>query len=203
MSQLLELLERQASPVRRTLRAGEVLFHRGDPGDAAQVIRSGLVGLEIGAPGREPLLALIARAGDVVAAERVLRPGTCHSATGRALTDCEVQLLREPDLDLDPLGAEIRAEFAQHLAAQTAQLMDRLVEIAHQSATAKVAGALCRLAGDTRIICTSQDVVAAAAGIVRVTANAELRHLAERRVISLLRRRISILDRAALEAIAS
>ena len=93
-----DLLDAHFPVHRRQLRAGDALFHRGDPGDAAQVVRSGIIGMEVAGGHREPVVAWLARPGDVVAGERLLLPATCHEATGRALVDSEVQLLWRADL---------------------------------------------------------------------------------------------------------
>lgn len=184
---------------RRKLRAGEVLFHQGDPGESAQIVLSGLVGLEVNGRIREPMVAVVLRPGDVAAPERLLLPGTRHETTGRAMTDCEVRLIRSSELEAHSAEGELRAALNQIIANRTVEILDRLIDAVHLSAAAKVAGAVCRLAGDNDVAPVSQDVVAATAGVVRVTANAELGRLADRRLVRLERRRITILDRPALE----
>lgn len=46
--------------------AGEYLFHEGDPADHFYLLRSGRVGLEIAAPGREPVTLETIQAGEVI-----------------------------------------------------------------------------------------------------------------------------------------
>jgi CRP-like cAMP-binding protein len=184
---------------RRRLCAGDVLFHAGDPGDAAQLVLSGLVGLEIGGLAREPMIALLFGAGELVAIERVLLPGSRHEATARAVTACEVQLVRRDDIEAADAGGTVRLALAGLIARQTTSLLRRVVESAHHHASARVAGALCVLARDDDHVTVTQDVVAAAAGVTRVTANAELRRLAERGLVRLERKRITLVDRRELE----
>ncbi len=184
---------------RRRLRAGEVLFHQGDPGEAAQLVLDGLVGLEVSGGHREPLIAALIRKSEVAAPERLLYPGSRHETTARALTNCEVQLIRASDLEAAGLTAKVSGLATALVVQRSAELYLRLVEAAHHSASHRVAGALCRLAGDDDTVSVTQDVVAAVAGVVRVTANAELRRFADAGLVLLERKMVTLLDRAALE----
>jgi len=187
---------------RRRIHAGDVLFHCGDPGEAAQLVLNGLVGLEIAGRHREPVITQVYRAGDLVAAERLLLPNSRHEGTARALLATEVQLIHWTDLRRAGIESQVLTELVQAVARQTAAFMQRIAEATHLPATARVAAALCRLADADNVVSVNQDVVAAVAGVVRVTANAELRRLADRRLVSLQRRRIALLDRVALERMA-
>jgi CRP-like cAMP-binding protein len=192
------LLE-QLPIAQRRLRAGDVLFHRHDPGDAAQVVVSGMVGLEVHGATREPLIALLLRSGDVAAAARIVSPGTTHEVTARAITDCHIRLVRRVDVEAAGAVLEARLAMAEVVVAHNVLLLDRLIEAAHLSASARVASAVCRIAGDDDVAAVSQETIAAVAGVVRVTANAELKRLADRRLVRVGRRQVIILDRERLE----
>lgn len=184
---------------RRRLRAGEVLFHQGDPGESAQLVLAGLVGIEVASRHREPVIARLVRQGEVVAAERLLLPGTRHESTGRALVPSEVQLIMPGELETAGVHKCVLPILATHVANQTRDLFQRVVEMAHLSASARVANSLCRLADEFGIVGVTQEVVAGVAGVVRATANAELRELAERSVVTIGRKRITIVDRVTLQ----
>lgn len=199
-SPALDVTLRSLPIVRRRLRTGDVLFHAGDPGEAAQLVLSGMVGLEVSRRHREAIIAQLYRAGEVVAAGRLLLPGSVHEGTARALTPCEVQLLRISELERAGLLDEVRFRLSCAVAEQSADLLVRLAEATQLPATAKIASALLRLAEDNTVL-VNQDVVAGVAGVARATANAELGQLANRRIVRLQRRRITVLDPAALERI--
>jgi len=148
------------------------------------------------------VITQVYRAGDLVAAERLLLPNSRHEGTARALLATEVQLIHWTDLRRAGIESQVLTELVQAVARQTAAFMQRIAEATHLPATARVAAALCRLADADNVVSVNQDVVAAVAGVVRVTANAELRRLADRRLVSLQRRRIALLDRVALERMA-
>lgn len=183
---------------RRKVHPGDVLFHAGDAGDSAQLVLRGVVGLELRGRTREPIIARLARAGDVIAVNRLLVAGSSHEMTARALTTTEVHLIRWADIDDPDRQAHMWRWLGQRAAEETMALTERLAEIAHLPASVRVARAVERLCGPDDTVVTTQDVVAAVAGVVRVTANAELRTLSDRGIVTLSRRRLTIVDRDAL-----
>jgi CRP-like cAMP-binding protein len=78
-------------PTRR-LRAGDVLFQEGDPGDAMAIVASGRLRLEVAVPGAPPEVLGEVGAGDVVGEMACLDPAP-RSATVRALEDVEVRMM--------------------------------------------------------------------------------------------------------------
>ena len=144
-------------------------------------------------------MADLFRPGDVVAAGRILRPGSRHESGARALIATEVQLVRRCDLVAAGVLDEVIAVLAADGSERSAGLLCRLAEIAHLPAGARVARALVRLAGGADVVTVNQDVVASCAGVTRVTANAELSTLAADGVVEVARCKVHILDRSMLE----
>lgn len=195
----LAALLRTAPISRRRVRAGEALFYAGDSADWSQLVLAGLVGLEVAARQREPVIARLYKPGDMAAVGRMLYPGSVHEGTGRALVDTEVQLVRWSDLPNQQMVDKLRYVLVAAMASESRWFLERMVEATHLPAVGRVALALCRLADSDDVVRANQEAVAAVAGVVRVTANAELRRLAARNLVHLDRRRITLLDRPALE----
>ena len=181
---------------RRRLRTGDALFQAGDVGDSAQVVQIGLVGLEVTSANAERLIVHLCWPGDVVAPGRLLAPGSRHELTARALTAVELTMIR-PGEPMDSTGYRDRCVSA--LTEQLSSIVGRCGEATFASARTRVSRAVLRLARQSDAACVSQDVVASLAGVVRATANAELRRLEDEGAVRLRRRQVTIIDRAALE----
>lgn len=104
-----------ASVVERVqLRAGEILFEKGDPGDSLYIVRSGKVELFIRATAGEKIVLTVAEENDLFGELAVLDKGA-RTATAIAIEDSELigldrdKLLllfqRKPDAALDMIGA--------------------------------------------------------------------------------------------------
>lgn len=101
-----------------TVKAGETLFHAGDPGDALFIMRSGEIELFIKDTAGQKIVLKTAQAGDMFGELAMLDSGP-RSATALALLDSEVLVLDRSDL---VLLFQRQPESALHmLAALSAQ----------------------------------------------------------------------------------
>ncbi len=188
---------------RRCARAGQVICFRGDRSETAMVVRSGLAGLEVACGARDAMIATLYRPGDLIGVGRLLLPGSVHEGTVRALSATEVQLIDWGDLTEARAGEQLRPVLAEAAVCENRWLTERVAEAALLRSAPRVARALCRLAGTDHVVGVNQDAVAAVAGVVRATANAELGRLAALGLIERSRCRIRLIDRPAVERFAS
>lgn len=107
----------------RRLRAGEVLFQEGDPGDAMAIVSGGRLALEVAVKGAPPEVLGVLGEGDVVGEMTCLDPAP-RSATVRALEDAEVRLLDRGMLTM--LRERSPATWVAVVRAVIAQVGDRV-----------------------------------------------------------------------------
>jgi CRP/FNR family transcriptional regulator, cyclic AMP receptor protein len=129
-------LLRHAKPV--VLRKGDVLFHRGDPGDACFFVRHGLLKVSIAsADGEECIVAL--HGSGTIMGEIAMIDGLPRAVTARALSDCR----------LDAIGRDtFRACMREHpemSAALIAILAGRLRRAGEEAAWANLLPARARV----------------------------------------------------------
>jgi len=112
--------------------AGAVLMREGDPADSFFLIRSGSVALEVGTPGRGPLVIQTLGEGEVVGWSWLFAPYR-WAMDGRAITDCalvtfEAACLRGKVESDHELGYQLMSRFAANivdrLQATRLQLLD-------------------------------------------------------------------------------
>jgi CRP/FNR family cyclic AMP-dependent transcriptional regulator len=190
---------------RRRYRAGEILFHEGDPGDRLHVIDTGRVRLVLTSEdGREGTLAVLGP-GDAFG-ELVLLDGAPRSATALALEATETLTLDraafEALLDEDPaIRRAVLATVARWLRRLTSQVAD----LHFLDLRGRVVSTLVRLARDgepaegsvTLPPLTQSDLAALVAG-TRQRVNAVLADLVREGLIAQDGRRITIPDVEAL-----
>lgn len=185
----------------RSFRAGEVIFHYGDPGGALYLIRSGRVRIYLpNTDGREISLRVYGH-GEVFG-ELSLLDGGPRTASAMALDQTQVYLLLRDDflqLLRDHFG------LVQHIIAL---LVERLryttqytQQLAFMSVPSRIAAVLLQLASESdngNIKITQQDL-ANFVGTTREWVNRALKELASRGWIRLNRGSLVILDRDALK----
>jgi CRP/FNR family cyclic AMP-dependent transcriptional regulator len=205
--ELLEELAREprrpGAPARvRRYAAGEVIAHEGDLADTLHLVRSGRVAVGLTTQYGNQVTFTLLGPGEVFGELALLGAGSRRSATLTALEPTETLTLARPEFD--QLRAD-RPEFAQALvdllAERVRRLSDQLVEALYVPADTRVLRRLltaARLYGGTELPLTQEDL-AGLAGTARATVNRVLRAEAKRGTLELRRRRIRILDRAALE----
>ena len=186
----------------RRYAAGEVIAHEGDLADTLHLVRSGRVAVGLTTQYGNQVTFTLLGPGEVFGELALLDPESRRSATLTALEPTETMTLTRPEFDR--LRAE-RPEFAQALvdllAERVRRLSDQLVEALYVPADTRVLRRLltaAQLYGGTELPLT-QDDLAGLAGTARATVNRVLRAEAKRGTLELRRRRIRILDRAALE----
>lgn len=188
----------------RDYRAGEVVFHQGDPCDSLYLLRVGRVAVRSTTPdGDEVTLGLIA-APEEFGEVGLLRDDHHHTATVVALE--AVHLLAVPGLRFHLLRHEhpeltdwLLAALARRLERTSLLLADALfLDADHRVARRllEVSEAFGAAAGDPLPV--GQDDLAAMAGVTRPTANRALRRLEGRGTVRLGRRNIAITDLDAL-----
>ena len=82
----------EAAAVRTTLRAGEVLFSQGEPGDSIYVIERGEIEISVYANDGRKLALDILRGGEVFG--EIALFGGDRTATAAALDDCVLRRIR-------------------------------------------------------------------------------------------------------------
>jgi rhodanese-related sulfurtransferase len=140
----LELTEQALSRMTsRTVKAGEILFNMGDPGDAFYLIWSGRVG--IWRPGLyDDAVQLVAEliSGDTFGEESLLTGGT-RNATVKAIEDTELLVLGHEDFKAimsQPLVEELPAEAAAKMVDAGWKIVD--VRYAEEFEDAHIPGAI-------------------------------------------------------------
>ena len=202
----LEELERRGRPV--GFQAGSTVLHQGEPGDRVVLIRTGRAKITyVGPDGRDTLLRLCGP-GDLVGELSVLDDEP-RSSSVTAL---------EPLDGLVLAGSDFIAALHAHPAAAVALLRDlsrrfrdanrKRIEFGASDAVARVAARLLELAdlyaaptgGPTEVLLPiSQEELAGWCGCSREAVVKALHALRELGWIETGRRRVTILDRAALE----
>ena len=193
-----------ASSRPRAFRAGEVVFHQGDPCDSLYLLRRGRVVVRITTPdGQEAAVGILA-APEEFGEIGLLLPDHHHTATVVALDDVQVLTVRAGRF------RELRishVEFTDWLLHALAHRLERasalLAEAMFLHADVRVARRLLDAAnafetGELATVPLAQDDLAAMAGVSRPTANRVLRRLEKSGVIVLGRRHIEITDLDAL-----
>jgi CRP-like cAMP-binding protein len=207
MRELLEELARQprqpGAPVRlRRFSAGEVIAHEGDLADTLHLVRSGRVAVGMTTRYGNQVTFTLLGPGEVFGELALLGRDSRRTATLTALEPTETVTLSKPEFDR---LREQRPEFGQALtdllAERVRRLSDQLVEALYVPADARVLRRLltaARFYSDDEVP-LSQDDLAGLAGTARATVNRVLRAEVKRGTLELRRRRIKILDRAAIE----
>jgi CRP/FNR family transcriptional regulator, cyclic AMP receptor protein len=111
---------------RRRFRGGEVIFHRGDPGESVHVIAIGRVKIALtSADGEEAILAIL-QVGDFFGELSLFDAGE-RSATAQAMEPTETLELSRSALAIVLNDPVLRERVLQHVAAEVLRL-DRQVE---------------------------------------------------------------------------
>ena len=189
------------------LRPGEALVRRGEPLPGLCAVTSGSLKLSISAPGRHERVLRLVPCGETFGESATLR-GVPSPFDALAVERCQVLCI--PLEAVETLMEEDRRfsrNLIDRLAEQGVRLASGMQAEILQRAPQRLAAYLCSLAPqegapDARIrLPVSKTLVAALLGVKKETLSRLLRDFAERRLISVARREITILDRAGLEAL--
>ena len=182
----------------------EIVFHQGDPGDCMHLVASGRFAVRVTTPRGDAADLRVIGVGEVFGELALLDPNARRSATVVALEQGHTLSLGAAQF------AALRRRYPQvdrvltaMLAANVRRLSAQVLESMYLPVDQRLARLLARLAGTYGgQIPLTQDDVAGMVGTTRATANAVLRRLEDRGVLTLRRGRITVRDAAALERIA-
>lgn len=188
----------RAMHVRRH-KAGEVVYHRGDPPGGANVVYAGLVKVMLlDEEGREALVALHGR-GEFFG-ELALFTDAPREATVIAIMPTTVlQMTRDACWAVLDRNPKAREWMFKHLTETIERLSARYEAIVFLDVPGRVTKYLLELDADGAEPPITQDDLAAAVGSTRVTVNKILADLERRGLVRVERRHVAILDRPKLE----
>jgi len=189
---------------RRQLQASEVLFQKGDKGDALYGVRRGRVRIETGTASGGRLTLNVLGPGDLFG-EIALFDGQPRTADAIAAEPSELFMVRRSDflgyLEREP---RITVRLLEMLCQRIRWVSDRMEEAVLLPLHARLARRLCALADDFGSeVHISQEELGIFVGAARESVNRQLQEWRRAGIIELRRGRISLLDVDRLKAVAS
>src|SRR5262245_22832656 len=189
---------------RRPLEANEVLFQKGDKGDALYGVRRGRVRIETGTAGGGRLTLNVLGPGDLFG-EVALFDGQARTADAVAAEASELFMVRRSDflafLEREP---RIAVRILELLCQRIRWVSDRMEEAVLLPLHARLARRLCALADDFGSeVHISQEELGVYVGAARESVNRQLQEWRRAGIIDLRRGRISLLDMDRLNAAAT
>src|SRR4051812_9875728 len=191
---------------RRTFAKGEVVFHRGDPGDSLHLIVDGRFAIRIMTPLGDTVTVGIRGPRDNFGEMALTAPSARRSATVAALQPSETLAIYFTDFDrLRKMHPQINEVLIAFLAAEIRRQNELLLDALYVPAERRVLRRLAELAdayadGDG-VIALSQEELAQIAGTSRATVNRVLRAQEARGTVALSRGKTAIVDRDSLRRI--
>ena len=189
--------------VSQTLSEGEVLFQKGDAGDALYGIRRGRILITANTADGKQLTLNVLGAGDMFG-EVALLDGQPRTADAVAASRCELFVIRRADL-IELLRREpgIALRIIELLCERVRWASERVEEVSMFSLSRRLARRLLKLADDFGDeIQISQEQLSVLVGAARETINRQLQEWRRARLIDLGRGRIVVVDGAGLRALA-
>ncbi|HKT17968.1 MAG TPA: Crp/Fnr family transcriptional regulator [Stellaceae bacterium] len=191
----------------RQFKSGEPIFHVGAPGQSMMVILKGTVRVSLPGPSGKTVILADLSQGDIVG-EVALLDGKGRSADATALTNCLVAALERRDvLPFLEKRPDVCLKLLELMCARLRKSDERMSEIAFFELPARLAKVLLERIGEagggTPRLSLSQSELAGMINASRENVNRCLRDWQRRGLVSLDERWISVLQRAALGAIAS
>ena len=189
--------------VTRSLAAGEVLFLKGDAGDALYAIRRGQIRIATGTDAGRRLTLNLLGPGDVFG-EVALLDGRSRTADATALEASELFMVRRRDfLNLITQRPKVAVRIIELLCERIRWMSDRMEESVLLPLPARLARRLVALSEDFGTdLHVSQEELAVFIGATRESVNRQLQTWKRQGVIALGRNRIQLLDRGALRPVA-
>jgi CRP/FNR family cyclic AMP-dependent transcriptional regulator len=180
---------------KRKLAAGEVLFLKGDSGDALYGVRRGQLRIETTTESGERLTHNVQGPGDVFG-EVALLDGQPRTAGATAAEPTELFVLHRSDfvgyLERNP---RVAVRLIELLCTRIRWISERMEETALLPLHARLARRLCALAYDFGAdVHISQEELGVYVGAARESVNRQLQHWRKAGIIALHRGRISLLD---------
>ncbi len=184
----------------REFRAGEVVFHQGDPCDSLFLLRRGRVSVMATTPDGDCVTIGLIGAPDAFGEVGLIRPDHHHTATVVALDEVHVlsvlaSRFQELRMDHPDLTDWLLQTLTTRLERMSGLLSDALFVDAEHRVARRLLDCRCSFGveGAEPLPLTQEDL-AAMAGVSRPTANRVLRHLEDQGVVRLGRRHITIED---------
>lgn len=188
----------------RRVEKGDVLFAEGEPGLAVWLVCSGAVKLvKTDSTGREQLLKTVEP--QEFFAEVVLFDGGTYPATAVAASEGEVGILYNADAcKLVHAHPNLAWHFLKVLSARLRRAQGRIQILCQGDAAVKIAATLLYLAQEkgTDHLAIGQQDLADMAGIARETVSRVLAKLSSEGLIVALRKKITLIDKEGLAALA-
>lgn len=188
----------------RRFRAGEVLFHQGDPCDSLFLLMHGRVAVHALSPDGDDLIVGLMSAPDAFGEVGLIRADHHHTATVVAIDEVHVLTVRAAEFHAlrrthPDLNDWLLVTLTQRLERAMVLLADSLYLDADHRVVRRLLDARRAFGIDSQEpLPVTQEDVAAMAGVTRPTANRVLRGLERRGVVRLGRRHIEVLDIAEL-----
>jgi CRP/FNR family cyclic AMP-dependent transcriptional regulator len=182
----------------RRFRAGEVIYHDGDPAGDAYVIHSGLVKvLLLNENGHEAIVDLLGR-GEFFGELALFQEGRRDNSVVAVIPTTVFQLSRESCWRVLERNPKARDYMFRHLTETIRALSDKYETVVFLDVPGRLAKYLVELGHTGGRLPITQDDLAAAIGSTRVTVNKVLADFERRGLISVDRRKVQILDDAKL-----
>ncbi len=182
----------------RRYRAGEVIYHRGDPASDAFVVQSGLVKvLLLDESGREALVSVLGR-GELFGELALFQEGPREATIVAVLPTTALQLSREACWRVLERNPKAREFMFKRLSGTIQRLSDKLEGFAFLDVPGRLAKYLLEIDRSAAELPLTQDDLASAIGSTRVTVNKILADFEKRGLVKVERRRLDVLDRGRL-----
>jgi CRP/FNR family cyclic AMP-dependent transcriptional regulator len=190
-----------------TLKRGEAIFSKGDPGNSMIAVISGTVKISVSsAEGRSAILNLIGP-GEIFGEMSVL-DGQPRSADCTANTACEIFVIdRREFLPFLRSQPELAMKFIELLCTRLRWTSDQVEQVILQNLPGRLASALIRLTEKHKLspagrtIAVTQQEISEMVGMTRESINKQLRAWAARKWVRLEHGAIVVLDAEPLQAL--
>jgi len=191
-----------------TLKRGDAIFSKGDPGTSLYAVISGTVKISISsADGRSAILNLIG-AGETFG-EVALLDGQERTADASANTNCEIYVIdRREFLPFVRSQPALAMKFIELLCTRLRWTSDQVEQVILQNLPGRLASALIRLtrkhklSPTDRTIAVTQQEISEMVGMTRESINKQLRVWAARKWVRLEHGAIVVLDAESLQELA-
>ena len=188
---------------RRSFQRGEVVFHRGDPGDSLHLVVKGRFAVRIMTPVGDSVTIGVRGPGENFGEMALVDPQAHRSATVQALEPAETQAVYYPEFERlrarHPQISQVLIAFlAGALRRQNELLLEALYVPAERRLLRRLAELASTYADAQGVIALTQEELAQMAGTSRATVNRVLREEERRGTLELRRGRTVVVDGEAL-----
>lgn len=193
----------------RHYKAGNMVFHEGDPGDALYIVREGMVRIYTGGRenGFESSVILIGRPGDVFG-ELAVIDGDPRSASAKAIEDTRVYVMeRETFRHHMEMMPKLAFNFMSLMSRKMRSNTEHMDSLSSQNVGGRLAKLLVKLMDDfglqqgTEIVLDinlNQTELASMIGATRESTNRAMRNLKKQEIVGQENGRLHVLDTGAL-----